>query len=121
MSSTVSGTQNLLDRCVKAFSWAGLYLRAEKSHSIVIVRGKSMNTTPFYVTKPSTPADFTNHIPSIHSAPVKFLRRIINGSLTDRNAIDQLQQKLVVDLHTINKPSYKGTQKLWILKYLLIP
>ena len=105
MSSSVSGTQNLLHRCVKAFSWAGMYFRADKSHSIVIVRGKSMNTTPFYVTQPSTPSDFTNYIPSIHSVPVKFLGRIINGSLTDRNSIDELQQKLVLGLNIISQVS----------------
>ena len=105
MSSSVSGTQNLLHRCVKALSWAGMYFRADKSRSIVIVRGKSMNTTPFYVTEPSTPSDFTNYIPSIHSVPVKFLGRIINGSLTDRNSIDELQQKLVLGLNIISQVS----------------
>ena len=120
MSSSVSGAQNLLHRCVKALSWAGMYFRADKSRSIVIV--KSMNTTPFYVTEPSTPSDFTNYIPSMHSMPVKFLGRIINGSLTDRNSIDELQQKLVLGLNIINKSSFKGTQKLWILfQHLFIP
>ena len=50
-SSSVSGAQNLLDRCVKALSWAGMYFRANKSYSIVIVRGKSMNTSLFYDTE----------------------------------------------------------------------
>ena len=67
------------------------------------------------------PSDFTNYIPSIHSVPVKFLGRIINGSLMDRNSIDELQQKLVLRLNTINKSSYKCTQKLWILQHLFIP
>ena len=89
-SSSVSGAQNFLDRCVKVLPWAGMYLRANKSHSIVIVRGKSMNTTPFYVKEPSTPSDFTNYIPSVHSVPVKFLGRIINGFVTDRNSIDEM-------------------------------
>ena len=115
MSSSVSGVQNLLHRYVKALSWAGMYFRVGKSRSIVIVRGKSMNTTPFYVTEPSTSSDFTNYIPSIHSVPVKFLGRIINSSLTDRNSIDELQQKLVLGLIIINKSSFKDTQKLWIL------
>ena len=88
MSSSVSGAQNLLHRCVKALSWAGMYFRADKSCSIVIVRGKSMNTATFYVTKPSTPSDFTNYIPSIHSVPVKY-----------QNSIDELQQKLVLGLN----------------------
>ena len=92
-----------------------MYFRAGKSRSIVIVRGKSMNTTPFYVTEPSASSDFTNYIPSIHPVPVKFLGRIINGSLTDRNSIDELQQKLVLGLIIKNKSSFKDTQKLWIL------
>ena len=78
MSSSVAGTQNLLDRCVKAFSWIGIYFRAVKSCSIVIVRNKSMNTTPFYVTEPSTHSDSTNHISSTHTVPVKFIGQIIN-------------------------------------------
>ena len=60
MSSSVSGTKHLLHRCVKALSWAGMYFRGDKSRSIVIVIGKSMNTTPFYVTEPPAPSDFTN-------------------------------------------------------------
>ena len=44
MSSSVSGTQNLLHRCVKALPWAGMYFRADKSRNIAIVGGKSMNT-----------------------------------------------------------------------------
>ena len=95
-SAQLSGAQNLLDRCVKALSWAGMYFRVDKFDSIVIVRGKSMNTTPFYVTEPSTPSDFTNYIPSIHSVPVKFLGRIINGSLTDRNSIDERPKRWIL-------------------------
>ena len=98
-----------------------MYFRADKSHSIVIARGKSMNTTLFYITEPSTPSDFTNYTPSIHSVPVKFLGRIINGSLTDRNSIGELHQKLVLGLNIINRSSFKGTKKLWILQHLLIP
>ena len=66
MPSSVSDTQNLLDRCMKA--WAGIYFKADKSCSVVvIVRDKSMNTTPCCVIEPSIPSDFTNYIPSIHS------------------------------------------------------
>ena len=115
MSSSVSGTQNLLHRCAEALSWAGMYFRGDHSRSIAIVRGKSMKTTLF-MSQPSTISDFTNYIPLIHAVPVKFL-----GSLTDENSIDELQQKLVLGLNIINKSSFKGTQKLWILQHLLIP
>ena len=76
---------------------------------------------PLYVTEPLIHSDFTNCLPSIYSVSVKFLGRIINGSPTDRNSIDELQQKLVLGLNITNKSSFKGTQKLWILQHLLIP
>ena len=49
MALSVSGAQNLLDRCVKAFSRAGMYFKADKSRSIVFARDKSNNMTPFYL------------------------------------------------------------------------
>ena len=98
-----------------------MYFRADKSRNIIIVRGKSMNTTLFYVTEPSTHSDFTNYIPSKDSVPLKFLGQIINGYLTDRSKLNELQQKLVLGLNIINKSSFKGTHKLWILQHLLIP
>ena len=115
--SSVSDAQNLLHRCVEALSWAGMYFRADKSRSIIIVRDKSMDTTLLYATEPSATSNLTNYIPSIHLVAVKF--RIINVSLTDRNSIDELQQKLVLCLN-INETSFKGTQKHWILQHILI-
>ena len=95
-----------------------MYFKADKSRSIVIVRGKSMNNT---VLRHRTINSLRFHITFIHSVPVKFLGQIINGSLTDRNSIDEFQQILVIGLNTINKSSFKCTQKLWILQHLLIP
>ena len=51
MFSTVSGSQTLLSQSITALIWAGLEFRAQKSCSIVIVKGRSMNTTPFSVSK----------------------------------------------------------------------
>ena len=48
-SAKVSGAQTLLSRCITALIWAGLEFRADKSCSIVIVKGRSMNRTPFSV------------------------------------------------------------------------
>ena len=76
MSSTVSGAQTLLSRCITALNWGGLEFRADKSRSIVIVKGRSMNTTPFSVSKASDQPDVSSWIPSIHSRPIKFLGRL---------------------------------------------
>ena len=121
MSSSVSGSQTLLDRCATALMWAGMDFRAEKSRSFVIIKGKSLNSTPFCVSKPANPTDFSKYIPSIHSAPVRFLGRVIDGSISDRKSVDELEQKLLEGLTIIHKSCFKGPQKLWILQHLLIP
>ena len=121
MSSTVSGAQTLLSRCTTALTWAGLEFRAGKSCSIVIIKGRSMNSTPFSVSKATDQPESSSSIPSIHSRPVKFLGRIIDGSLSDRNSSVELADKLLAGLRIIDKSHFNGTQKLWILQHLLIP
>ena len=59
MSSTICGAKTLLPRCTVAPTWAGLTFRADKSRSIVIIKGRSMNTTHFSVSSPKEPCDFT--------------------------------------------------------------
>ena len=73
MTTKVSGAQTLLSRCITALTWAGLEFRADKSRSIVIVKGRSMNTTPFSVSKTSVHPEVSSPIPS---RPIKFLGRI---------------------------------------------
>ena len=121
MTTKVSGAQTLLSRCITALTWAGLEFRADKSRSIVIVKGRSMNTTPFSVSKASDQPDVSSWIPSIHSRPIKFLGRIIDGSISDRNSSAELTDKLLAGLSVIDKSHFTGMQKLWILQHLLIP
>ena len=117
----LSGAQTLLSKCITALTWAGLEFRADKSCSIVIVKGRSMNTTPFSVSKASDQPDVSSWIPSIHSRPIKFLGRIIDGSISDRNSSAELTDKLLAGLSVIDKSHFTGMQKLWILQHLLIP
>ena len=51
LSAKVSGAQTLLSRCITDLTWAGLEFRADKSRYIVIVKGRSVNTTPFLFQK----------------------------------------------------------------------
>ena len=121
LSSSVAGAQNLLKRCTRALKWAGMDFRAEKSRTFIVVKGKSLNSTPFCVLKPSDPTDFTSYIPSIYTMPVRFLGRMIDGFISDPKAIDELDQKLTDGLKVIDKSCFKGPQKLWIVQHLLIP
>ena len=121
MKTKASGAQTLLPRCTTALTWAGLEFRADKSCSIVIVRGRSMNTTPFSASKTSVHTEVSSPIPSIHSRPIKFLGCIIDGSISNRNSSAELTDKLLAGLSVIVKSYFTGTQKLWILQHLLIP
>ena len=121
MPSTICGAKTLLCRCTIALTWAGLTFRADKSRSIVIIKGRSMNTTPFSVSSPRELSDFTSFIPSIHSRAVKVLRRIIDGSISERNSLDELEKKLLDGLNIIDTSHFTGSQKLWFLQHLLIP
>ena len=120
MSSTVSGAQILFSWCTTTLTWAGLEFRADKSCSIVTIKGRSMNSTP-YVSKATDEPEPLFSIPSIYCSPVKFLGHIIDGSLSDRNSSIELAGKLSAGLRIIDKSHFTGSQKLWILQHLLIP
>ena len=115
------GAKTLLHRCTKALKWVGLDFQADKPRSIVIIKGRSMNTTPFSVSEPENSIDFSSCIPFIHSRPIKFLGCIIDGSISDMNSLDELEKKLNTGLGIIDKSFFNGTQKWWILQHILIP
>ena len=101
MTTKVFGAQTLLSRCITALTWAGLEFRLDKSRSIVIVKGRSMNATPFSVSKTSVHPEVSSPIPSIHSRPIKFLGRTIDGSISDRNSSAELTDKLFSGLNAL--------------------
>ena len=112
MSESVSGVQMLLSRCSTALKWAGMDFRCDKPRSIVIIKGETVITDE---------DSFQPVIPSIHSMPIKFLGRIIDGSISDKNSIYEIETKLLEGLSIIDKSFFPDTQKLWILQHLLIP
>ena len=121
MSFSVQGAHILLQCCTTTLKWTGLEFRADKLRSIVIIKGSSMNTTPFSLSPSSDPSVYSFFIPSIHTQQVKFLGRIIDGSLTNRKSIDELEDKLLSGLKINDGSYFSGTQKLWIMQHLLVP
>ena len=85
MPSTICSARTLLSCCAIAQKWAALTFTPDKSRSIVIIKKKSMSTTPCSVLLQTEPSDFISFIPSIHSRPVKFLGRIIDRSISDES------------------------------------
>ena len=47
MLSFVAEPKDLLSCCTSALTWAGMSYRVDKFHSIVIIKGRSINSTPF--------------------------------------------------------------------------
>ena len=143
MSPSVKGTSVLLSRCCTALTWARMKFKATKSRYVVIKAGRTVcpAISPFgipviesekegcidtsadsdmmcYVT--GLPAAKVDRIPSIHDNPVRFLGRIIDGSLTDRKNTEDLCDKAIDGLLLIDRCSLKGSQKLWICHHLLM-
>ena len=80
-----------------------------------------MNTKTFSISKPKNCTDVLSCIPSINSRSVKFLGCILDGSISDRYLLDELEKKLISGLGIIDKSFCNGSQKLWILQQPLIP
>jgi len=89
MSTSTDDAQSLLNVCCKALSWAGMSFRASKSRSVVICSGKVQTMSPFYVV--SSENDSKHAIPSITTLPVKFLGKVIHGSLSDKENVKTLR------------------------------
>ena len=122
MAFGVADTQMLLTRCTEALTWARMEYNIPKSRSFVIIKGRCLNTTPFRLVNSSSDIlSDEDTIGSIHTKPIKWLGRVMDGSLSDRRAIDELYEKVERGLALIDKSHHKGSQKCWILQYLLIP
>lgn len=111
--------KTLLHWC--ALKWTGLDFRADKTSSIIIIKRWAMNTKTFSISKPKNCTDVLSCIPSINSRSVKFLGCILDGSISDRYLLDELEKKLISGLGIIDKSFCNGIQKLWILQQPLIP
>ena len=71
-----------------------------------------MNTTSFSVSNASVQPEVPSTIPSIHSRPIKFLGRIIDGSISDRNSSAEPKDKLLAGLTVTDRSHFNGAQKL---------
>ena len=65
MSCSVAGAKDLLSCHVTALTWAGMSSMAHKSCTIVIIKGRSMNSTAFSTKNLSTPTNHSKFILSV--------------------------------------------------------
>ena len=74
-------TKHLLSKLVGKLEWAELYVKPEKCRSLVIKKGKVSQVTPMIGGKPIT---------SITEKPIKYLGKLYNRALNDREQVEEV-------------------------------
>lgn len=92
---TLSPISRFVADFATSLKWTGLTFKAENSRRLVFIKGRSIKTTPFSVLSPTKPSDYIPSIHSIHFGPVKFLGTIIDGSISNRKLLDDLEKKTI--------------------------
>ena len=119
MATKVPQANILLQRSSTALAWARMEWRVKKSRCMIIREGNVICETPRFVKQPSS--NVMDVIPSIRGMPIRFLGRIINESLSDRDQVTMLVDKVESSLSIIDKSYHYGVNKVWILQFLLLP
>jgi ubiquitin carboxyl-terminal hydrolase 22/27/51 len=112
MTTSVNAAQSILDELDHVLFWAGMKPKAPKSRSCVVKSGRCLHVSPFVVRG--------EVIPSLQDNPVKTLGRVIDGSLSDRKAKDELYKKVQDGLKLIDKSYLTGVMKLFCYQFILL-
>ena len=105
-------TKYLLDKLMAKLKWAGLSAKPEKCRSLVIIKGKVSSKTPYIEGTPIT---------SITEKPVKYLGKVYNKTLNDREQAEEVLEELKQGLRRIQKTKIPGRYKAWIVQHMLLP
>ena len=111
-TETVPQTNSLLDSIARKLQWAGLRVRAEKCRSLVIYKGKVQNRVLNINGETIT---------SIKDKDIKYLGKVYNANLSEREQIAEVERSLKAELKKIERCKLPGRYKCWILQYMLIP
>ena len=113
-TTTVNLVQSkyLLDKLMAKLKWADLSAKPEKCRSLVIIKGKVSSKTPYIEGTPIT---------SITEKPVKYLGKVYNKTLNDREQAEEVLEELKQGLRRIQKTKIPGRYKAWIVQHMLLP
>ena len=112
MTRSATASKIALERTVIVLKWARMKLKPQKSRSLVIRKGKSIDEQPFKVGE--------EIIPSIQKEPLKTLGRIYNNSVTDKIAREDLRKKIIDLVQKLDKSLLTGIMKVWVYQNLLL-
>ena len=100
MSPSIPAAQVLLDPCAVALNWARISFRASNSSSLMIDKCKVIGIPPFSF--------------------ISIIKLLISLS-DDKHSVEKFGTEVLSGLKLVDKSSYKGIHKLWILQNMLIP
>ena len=103
----------MLRKVQQALLWSRMAAKGSKSRSCVIKCGRSMNVEPFTINEGEI-------IPSIQRIPIRFLGRMIDGSLADRKSRQKLLEGIQSGLKRIDKSLFTGVMKLFTYQSVLL-
>jgi hypothetical protein len=112
-TSTQVQARWILAALSRLVEWARMSFKAEKSRSLIIVKGKVNSRYELKVQNQS--------IPSITERPVKCLGKWFDASLKDTEQVKQLKTKVQDGLRKIDKTGLPGKFKCWMYQHSLLP
>ena len=105
-------TKYLLDKLMAKFQWADLSIKPEKCRSLVIIKGEVRKKTPVINDTP---------IISITEKPEKYLGKVYDQSLGDREQVEEVIKEVKSSLRKIERCRVPGRYKAWILQHMMLP
>lgn len=112
-TASVASAQEVLGKVNEFMKWSRMRIKPAKSRSLVLKHGKVSQDEPFEVNG--------QVIPGVQNNPVKFLGRIINGDLNDKQARASLETSLERWLKLLDKCVLTGVMKCWCYNHLILP
>ena len=111
-TETLVQTKHLLDNLARKLEWGGLEVRPGKCRSLVLIKGEISKKTP----------EINGHvISSIADKPVKYLGKIYNKRLNDREQTEETAKELRNNLKKLDRCQVPGKYKAWMLQHMVLP
>ena len=111
-TETIVQTRVLIDKLVEKLDWGGLTAKPEKCRALVIIKGKVVRRNIMIKGKPIT---------LLQDKPIKYLGKIYNSSLNEKEQITEVEAQVKQDLKKVEKCRLPGRYKAWMFQHMLLP
>ena len=105
-------TKHLLDNLARKLEGGGLEVRPDKCRSLVLIKGEISRRMPEIN---------GSVISSVADKPIKYLGKIYNGSLNDREQTEETGKELRRNLKKLDRCRVPGKYKAWMLQHMVLP